>query len=96
MSGLPFEPITPPRAAASRRGFPLVQFGGWSLMEHPDLRYDEVIPDRAAGVALVGEIKHVAYLMDIQALKKAMRDDLRRTLSEFAARVGVAYPLEDR
>lgn len=84
------------RAAESRRLFPIVQINGWSVMEHPGLRYDEVRLDPAARCALVGEIRHVAYRADIDALKQAMRNDLRETMKDFAQRMGLHYPLDVR
>ncbi len=97
MSGVAGEPIVrPEHAARIRRSFPVVQINGWALLEHPSLAYDEVRLDPASRCALVGEIRHVAYLADMEAVKQAMRNDLARALAEFAAKVGVAYPLEDR
>lgn len=70
-----------------RRSFPIVHINGWALMEHPDLRYDEVRLDPASHTALVGEIKHVMYQSDINSIKEAMHRDVQQILSDFAARV---------
>lgn len=80
----------PKHQAAIRRLFPIVQVEGWQLLEHPALRYDEVRLDRASRTAIVGEIAQVMYQSDLNAIKEAMRHDLRRTMSEFRRRVGVA------
>lgn len=75
----------------------LVNFGGYAVMERPDLlRYDEMAFDRVARVIVVGERKHLAYLLDIQAVKDAMHADLRYQLATFAESIGLAYPLPNR
>lgn len=78
-----------------RNALALVNFGGYAILERPDLlAYNEVVPDRVARVLVCGERRHLAYLVDMAALKESIREqfqaDLRDQIETLERRLGLA------
>lgn len=76
-------------------GVPIHPIEGYSVMERPDLlRYDDLAFDSAARVVVVGELAQFLWRIDVDTWKNSMRKEAAQRLADFAAKVGVAYPLE--
>lgn len=84
-----------PAPWAHRNALALVNFGGYAVLERPDLlKYDEIVPDRVARVLVCGERRHLAYLVDMAALKESIREqcraDLRYRIETWESSLGLA------
>lgn len=83
--------VIEPAPHAHQTALALVNFGGFAVLERPDLlRYDEVIADRVARVLICGERRHLAWRVDMEALKDRMRADLRYRIETWERELGLA------